>query len=171
MHSEIRAGSKLFLLMLLGILVTGFWACQHAGFSYRGGMTSKADRISIVDEGTQQGTWETPDLTLAYEYTRSRDDLDLRGRISFSRHLIYGYNTLERFTVQANFAGPEGKILDSVMLLVAGRNVDLEAMSFSRDFTLPPGSEYMVFSYRGRAKGSGGDQEGSVSWDFWKTPR
>ena len=102
------------------------------------------------------------------------DTFEISGKVAFSNHLVYNFRDFNDFFLTVYFTDAGGKINGEQNLTSAGVGQQIEKMSFNRRLTLPPGAEGMVFGYRGHAvdRSSGGSFgiDGSVDWEFWKTP-
>ena len=171
-------GKKYLKISILGIVLVGFLfgmiACQHSIFTYNGRLVKPANRIPLKEGGPHKSEWKEEDLTLNYNYQKQGDALEISGEVTFADHLVYNFRDFNDFFLTVYFTDMGGKINGEQTLTSAGVGQQIEKMSFNRRLTLPPGSEGMVFGYRGHAvdRSSGGafGFEGSVDWEFWKTP-
>ena len=171
-------GKKYLKISISGIAIVGFLfstiACQHSVFTYNGRMVKPANRIPLKEGGPHISEWKEEDLTLNYKYQKQGDTLEISGKVAFSNHLMYNFRDFNDFFLTVYFTDAGGKINGEQNLTSAGVGQQIEKMSFNRRLTLPPGAENMVFGYRGHAvdRSSGGSFgiDGSVDWEFWKTP-
>ena len=172
-------GKKYLKISISGIVIVGFLfsmiACQHSVFTYNGRMVKPANRIPLKEGGPHKSEWKEEDLTLNYNYQKQGDTLEISGEVTFTNHIVYNFRDFNDFFLTVYFTDVGGKINGEQTLTSAGVGQQIEKMSFNRRLTLPPGSEGMVFGYRGhavdRSSGSGSfGIDGSVDWEFWKTP-
>lgn len=150
-------------------------SCVHSATTYEGKMVDAANRIKIAKEGQQKSVWKTEDLTLDYEYSRESDSLALSGIVTFNQHLVNNFSALIDFISRVHFTDAEGRIIGGEQLVTAGYRQDIEKISFQKEFTLPQGTDAMVFSYQGSAEKRSSDsirlrRRGSTVWNFWKNP-
>lgn len=171
-------GKKYLKISISGIVIVGFLfsmiACQHSVFTYNGRMVKPANRIPLKEGGPHKSEWKEEDLTLNYEYQKQVDTLEISGKITFDNHIVYNYRDFTNFFLTVYFTDPDGRINGEQTLTGAGMGQQIEKISFNQQVKLPPGAENMVFGYRGQVvdRSSGGSFgiDGSVEWEFWKTP-
>jgi len=144
-------------------------------FTYEGYEVAEEDRIEIKEGGPNKGSWPTNDLTLDYTYKNHMDDFIISGKVSWAKHIEYNFRTLDHFFLRVYFVDAAGKIIAGKGVVYSGNNLEIENLSFEKQFVLPAGTVAMVFSYSGKVSehGTGGDrnfQGGRTDWDFWKSP-
>lgn len=156
------------------IPVLSLTACSGNPFTYEGHVVAEEDRIEIKEGGPHNGFWKTYDINVDYTYEKKTNALFFTGEISFNKHLMYNFRTLEHFYFRIYFVDEEGKILDGKGLVYSGYRVPLGPLSFQKELPLPDDSVAMVFSYTGSADEQGGgidsEIDGRTDWDFWRSP-
>jgi hypothetical protein len=156
------------------VFLLGTTACQHSVFSYNGKMVKPGIRIPIKPGGPHQSKWKEEDLTLDYRYLRKADSLNISGKITFTNHIVYNYRDFSDFFLTVYFTDADGRINGEKSMTSAGMGQPIGKLSFNKQVKLPPGTENMVFGYRGevvdRSGGSSFGLNGAIAWEFWKSP-
>ena len=160
--------------LFLFIALTAVLACKSY-LTYEGQEVAEEDRIEIKTGGPNEGAMRTNDLTFDYAYERNGDDFTLSGTISWANHLLYNFKTMEHFSLMLYFVDGSGKIIEEKNIVRSGHYVEIENLSFEKQFSLPAGAVAMVFGYSGKAvDGGSASSEGGrgeqIDWDFWKSP-
>ena len=160
--------------LFFGVALTALLSCKSY-LTYEGQEVAEEDRIEIKEGGPNKGALSTYDFSLSYVYERNKDGFTLSGKVTWSNHIIYNFRILEHFDLRVHFVDGSGKIIEGKGIVYSGHNMEIENLSFKKDFTLPAGAVAMVFSYSGRATehgaaGNSDDQGGQTDWEFWKSP-
>lgn len=171
-----------FKVLLVGLVMNLFFACATGNPLSPGAWVAEKDRITLQDGGPHQGSWQTRDLTINYEYGEAAKKLDVTGTIILADYIPKGYSTLDYLRIYIHLLAPDGVVLETRNIKYFGyfRQLDfLEKMTFKSQLDLPQDTAAIAFSYSGRASQGGGagniigDNSGSgqIAWDFWKIPR
>jgi hypothetical protein len=146
-------------------------ACAGVNPLSPGAWVEDKDRIPVLHQGEQKGTWQTRDLSIAYELTQKADKLELSGIVDFGAYLTKGFSTLGYLTIYIHALKDNGIVLKTVPVKTFGYRRDFDLlgkMSFKGHFDMPAGADIVAvaFSYSGTALDNGG----RITWDFWKVP-
>jgi hypothetical protein len=157
---------------LLGcMLVMAFmFGCQSLSFDPKGHTVPESKWIALPQAGEYSGTWTNDDLTLDYKLSRNQSQLRISGSIRFADRITNSFFIVQYFHLDAIPVDARGKVLDMIGLTTtSGMNIIFDhSLDFSSVLSLPPNTEAIVFSYRGKAlEGDGGD--GDIM-DFWEYP-
>jgi len=172
MSSPIFRGVLAVALMWLGLTA----ACAMPRYEYRGRPAQTENRIQLLAGGPHLGVSATQHLSIAYEYSQTDRDLSISAVVDLDQALKTGFNTLERLDIDLNFLDAEGAILATHRVYRSGfrRWILTAELSFEQRVTLPPGADFLLFSYAGRVLDTGSsDPQGAgsaVDWEFWETP-
>lgn len=158
------------LTMILFLVLCGFMlvACQSALFTYKGARISQANLIPLTEGGLKGAFFETEDVTVDYEYTRTGDNLRLGGEISYSRALQNSFSRVPDFYIRVFFADAQGTVLAYRGIIASGYGYTGDRMRFHELVALPPGTAFMAFGYSGIAVGS--STQDRVDKSFWFDP-
>jgi hypothetical protein len=178
MHSQkkILIASRLPMLFLLINLCI---ACVGGTSLSPGAWVEEEDRISILDGGPHEGSWQTRDLLIHYQYRETTSSLQITGVIEFASYIQKNFRTLEHLKLNIHFLEANGIVLDTKRIKAFGyrRFFDLLGqMSFNSRFDLTQDTVGFGFSYHGRVTEGGGSRNFSrsgdrIDWDFFKAPR
>ncbi len=166
---EILIGIKLAVLFFL---IPFFIACSGVNPLSSGAWVEEKNRISVLQDGQQEGSWTTRDLAINYELRQDANTIHISGEVDFSGHIGGGFSTLKYLTVYIHALKDDGIVLETKPVKTFGyrRQLDLMgALSFKGHFDMPTdaGIIAVAFSYSGTVEEGGG----RTSWDFWKVPR
>ena len=162
MPAVVKAG--VCILLLIGIS-----NCQSSLTSYRGKPVDPKNRFDLLEGGPHKGVWQTRDLLVEFQYLRKQRDLQISGLVKPQTYLLH-FNLLKSLLLSSHFVDAEGKVLADETIMSAGYRVEMpEQKRFKANLKIPPDSNAIAFSYRGRAYLSGDDGRGS-GWDFWQGP-
>jgi hypothetical protein len=120
-------------------------ACQGSLFSYRGRTVEPDRRIDLLEGGLHEGSWQTFDLTIEYQYEKKADKLQLSGVAELSDHYKYNYESLDNFYLTAFFLDIEGKVLEGKLVLNAITSEPDDKFSFKKSLEIPPGTVSISF--------------------------
>jgi hypothetical protein len=137
-------------------------ACSAKILTTEGKFVAEDRRIELSEGGTYQGSWETRDLTVDYEYLRSQDKLHILGQVSFQRE-----RSMDYFHCKVVFVSSDGTILQIKRVVSAPAYQEIRQLSFNRELELLEGSRWMAFSYSGATSGGGGSGSPNL---FWSVP-
>ena len=139
--------------ILLFLLIISVFAAQNS-CSTTGRMTvAKENRIPLISDKPQQGTWASQHVVLDYEFVKEGDTVGL---------IIDGRTTrrLDQIVVWVLFLDSQGKLLERETIFNSGfRTQRTKARriegTIERAYEVPPGTKYMAFQslkqpYRGR---------------------
>ena len=129
---------------LLFLLIISVFAAQNS-CSTTGRMTvAKENRIPLISDKSQQGTWASQHVVLDYEFVKEGDTVGL---------IIDGRTTrrLDQIVVWVLFLDSQGKLLERETVFNSGfRTQRTKARriegTIERAYEVPPGTKYMAFS-------------------------
>lgn len=130
--------SRYFLLCILFLLVSMSLGCR----GFIGSTVPRPSRISLLDQDTGRGVWQTEDLTLSYAYSRDRDLLRISGEGTLYRRGVRYFN------LSLYFVDAEGTVIGSTGVLSA---VGGGPVSFQTEKTVPQGTRSFAFGYTGES--------------------
>lgn len=154
-------------------------ACTGNLFSYRGATAQEKNRIALLEGGPFQGSWQTRDLAVKYNYLRDKKNLQISGTILLDSSLKTGFSTLEYLFFWVNFLGVDGNVLDTKGIMTSSHKkwILIENLFFKSRLEMPENTLAIAFSYRGRVRNGGGstiagDRLGEATdWEFWDVPK
>jgi hypothetical protein len=138
--------------------------CQGSLLSYKSGIVLESQRIPLPTGNQISSSWESRDLRIDYQWTRTGDNLKISGKVQFAGQLKYNYTRLDYFNLALIFVGQNGDVFE-IRNLAAKTDDGIESASFDTDAHLPPDTSYFAFSYQGVARNSE-----SEDVDFWNYP-
>ena len=141
-HTKIDNRSSLIFYFLAMIFLMG---CVSG---YAGKMVPLQHRIAAAEGGPHRGLWTGKHIEFNYTYSRTSDQVDISGDISFTKSSVY--KSARDFTLWMHFVDSEGKIVESIALLNTssfgtGQKINKQNLS------LPAGTNSLTFSYRGES--------------------
>ena len=163
-------GDKVWAVFKTGvcvILLGNLAACQGGIGSYAGKTVDAKDRIELLEGGPHQGSWETRDLLVEFQYTREPQNLQISGLIKLQEYLLNIY-WLKNLYLRLHFVDAGGKVMADQALLKSVSNLKRvpSEVSFQADLKIPSDAAAIAFSYRGWAK----EGPRAEDWEFWKAP-
>jgi hypothetical protein len=163
------AQTSRWLLALSIVVLTG---CQGILLTYKGAIVREGYLIALTDGTQRDGFYQSPDLTIEYQWTRSGNELWLSGLTTFTPRIRNGFNLIPYFHLSLFFTDAQGQILEDRRIGTPGSGDPSNPMRFSEKLLLPPGTANMAFSYSGQARGSGGagKEDGGGDMPFWQVP-
>jgi hypothetical protein len=172
---EMRFGKKTligFNLFAVFILINLFLACSGVMPLSRGAWVEEKNRIPVLHDGQQEGSWQTRDLSISYELRKEGNTLRISGVVDFGGHITRNFSTLEYLTIYIHALKDNGIVLQTKPVKTFGyrRQFDLLGkLSFKGHFDMAADADILAvaFSYHGTAR----EQGGAISWEFWKIPR
>ena len=158
-----------WLLVASSIVLTG---CQGALLTYKGAKVRDAYLIALTDGTQKSASYQSPDLTIEYQWVRSGNELQLSGLAKFTPRIRNNFNMIPSFLLSVFFTDAHGSILEDRGIPTPGSDDPNNQIRFSEKLLLPPGTANMAFSYSGQARDSGGDGKGSGGGvtPFWQIP-
>jgi hypothetical protein len=161
----------LFKFALLLFLVQLFFACAGVNPLSPGSWVEEKNRVPVLQDGQQKGSWQTPDLSIEYELRKEANRLQISGVVDFGAYITKGFSTLEYLTIYIHALKDNGIVLKTIPVKTFGyrRQFDLLGkMSFNGDFDMSADVDIVAvaFSYSGTVMEGGG----RTTWDFWKVP-
>ena len=156
------------LLLLLAQLVI---ACAGVNPMSPGAWVEEKDRVPVLQDGRQQGSWKTPDLSIEYELKKEANRLQISGVVDFGAYITKGFSTLEYLYIYIHTLKENGIVVKTIPIKTFGyrRHFDLLGkMSFKGDLDISGDVDIVAvaFSYSGTVMEGGG----RTTWDFWKVP-
>lgn len=137
-------------------------ACRTMPVSYSGGMVPSSKQVPLVESGLRSGQYNTEDLRIDYEYSRSGSKLSISGSIYFEDRIIYSFLRIEQFHADLIFVDAGGRALEAQGLTTSSFSKSDSGLTFSRDVVIPANAASLSFSYSGTAKSGDRDRgEGS----------
>ena len=126
--------------------------CQTMPVSYSGGMVPTSKQVPLVESGARSGQYNTEDLRIDYEYSRSGNKLSISGSIYFEDRIIYSFLRIEQFHADLIFVDAGGRALEAQGLTTSSFSKADSGLTFSRDVAIPANAASLSFSYSGTAK-------------------
>jgi hypothetical protein len=160
--------SRSTILILSALL---FFACVGVNPLSPGAWVEDKDRIPVLHQGQQSGSWQTRDLSIAYELRQQANRLEISGVVDFGAYVTNGFSTLEYLTIYIHALKDNGIVLKTIPVKTFGYRRDfylLGKMSFKGHFDMPADVDVVAvaFSYSGTVMEGGG----RTTWSFWKVP-
>jgi hypothetical protein len=119
----------------------------------------------------KRGTFQTRDLTVNYEYSRTGGQLLISGAIQFASSLQMGFSLVRGFHLGLLIMNAQGNILSNQGLMTISRRDPEKVSTFSTSMSLPPQASSMAFHYTGKATEGLPSRDGGVETEFWHYPR
>ena len=132
-------GIKSGLWLLLIILMA-----SQGDFANAQRMVAEKDRISLSQDASNEGTWESSDVILDYQYVREAGKITL----TFQGRAKAKYDQL---IVRVEFLDAQGNILDRKTVYNSGFRGELSKSKkyrkkrFKKSFEIPPQVTHMAF--------------------------
>jgi hypothetical protein len=127
-------------------------ACQTMPVSFSGGMVPSSKQVPLVESGLRSGQYNTEDLRIDYEYSRSGNKLSISGSIYFADRIINSFLRIEQFHADLIFVDAGGRALEAQGLTSSSFSKSDGGLTFSRDVAIPVNAASLSFSYSGTAK-------------------
>jgi hypothetical protein len=157
--------------LLLALLIIVLTDCQGSLLTYKGAWVSGKYRIALEDGTQRSGSYQSPDLTIEYQWERSGNELQLSGTAEFTSEMRNSYDWISSFHLSVFFTDAQGIILEGRGIPTPGCENLNNRMRFSEKLLLPPGTANMAFGYSGQARDSGsGGKGGSGEISFGQVP-
>jgi hypothetical protein len=162
MYTNLRTGigwkwlSRYALVIVVGTMLIG---CQTATMGYSGATLAPSSQIPLAEGMKHTDRYETLDVTIDYEYTRSGDALQLSGVVRYGAGLQHNFTMVPQFYMRLYFADAKGNVLNYHGVPISGYGYTDDVMRFSEHLTLPPGTAVMAFGYTGYARDTGGGRD------------
>ena len=154
------------LLAASSIVWTG---CQGVLLTYKGAKVRDAYLIALTDGTQKSASYQSPELTIEYQWERSGNELQLSGLAKFTPRIENNFSRIPSFLLSVFFTDAQGSILEDRGIPTPGSDDSNNQLRFSEKLLLPPGTANMAFSYSGQACGGGG-ADGSEDMYFWQIP-
>ena len=159
-------------LAILFFLIPFFMACSGVNPLSSGAWVEEKNRIPVLQDGQQEGSWKTRDLAIKYELRQEANTIYISGEVDFGGHISGGFSTLETLTVYIHSLKGNGIVLQTKPVKTFGyrRQLDLMGpMTFKGQFDTSGEADIVAvaFSYSGTVMEGGG----RTTWEFWKIPR
>jgi len=161
-----------FKLCIGFILINLFLSCSGVNPLSPGAWVEEKNRIPVLADGSQEGSWETRDLTIEYELLQDDNTIQISGVVNFGGHHTSNFTTLEYLEIYIHALGPNGIVTQTKAVKTFGFRRQVWMMgelSFDGDFEMSADSDIIAvaFSYSGTVHTGGGE----TGLDFWKVPR
>ena len=158
-----------FVIVCLGVL--SWSGCANFIKPEIGAVARKEARIPLVENGVQEGVFETNDLKISYSLSGVGEKITLSGYLVFDRSLTNSFPTVESFFLKMNFLDIEGRVIETVDITpiynTFWRVPEKLELSVSR--MLPTGSKAIAFNYFGMFRGERFD-DSMGSWEIYSFP-
>jgi hypothetical protein len=166
------AGCRQRSRWLLALSIIALTGCQGILLTYKGAVVREGNLIALTDGTQRGGFYQSPDLTIEYQWERSGNELQLSGLAMFTPRIRNGFNLIPYFHLSLFFTDAQGKILEDRRIGTPGSGDPSHPMRLSEKLLLPPETANMAFSYSGQARGSGGagKEDGGGDMPFWQVP-
>jgi hypothetical protein len=161
---------RLSAIICVLLLVSG---CQALLINPRGHMVPEDKRIAIPDSGEWTGVYKTEDLVLTYKMVRTAGQLNISGRIQFTRRIAENFPVIGYFHLDAIPTDAQGKAQDMAGLTsVTSYNTEYMTpsdppLAFNTSIMVSENTRSLAFSYTGKAYDPTEDGGGT---DFWEYP-
>ena len=161
----------IFKSTLLFVFIQLSFACSGVNPLSPGAWVEEKNRVPVLQEGLQKGSWQTPDLSIEYELKKEANKLQISGVVDFGGHITKGFSTLEYLYIYLHALKDNGIVLKTMPVRTFGyrQHFDLLGkMSFNGHFDMSGDVAIVAvaFSYSGTVMEGGG----RTTWDFWKVP-
>ena len=161
-----------FKLFIVFTLINLFGACSGVNPLSPGAWVEEKNRIPVLADGPQEGSWQTRDLAIEYELLQQDNTIQISGVVIFEGHHTSNFSTLEYLTIYIHALDSNGIALETKAVKTFGHRFLFLApgkLSFDGDFEMVADVDIIAvsFSYSGTVESGGGD----AGWDFWKVPR
>jgi len=133
---EILIVIKLFILFFL---IPFFMACSGVNPLSSGAWVEEKNRIPVLHDGQQKGSWQTRDLSIKYELRQEANRIQISGVVDFGSSITKGFSTLEYLTIYIHSLKHNGIVLKTKPVKTFGyrRHFDLlGTMSFGNSISL-----------------------------------
>ncbi len=116
-----------FKLFILFFLIPFFIACSGVNPLSSGAWVEEKNRIPVLQDGQQKGSWETRDLSIKYELRQEANTIHISGEVDFGGYISGGFSTLETLTVYIHALKDNGIVLQTKPVRTFGyrRHFDL----------------------------------------------
>lgn len=155
----------------MGALVFLLVGCQMPLLTGNGDRLMPDARIAIAQGAAQSGTFQSNDITVVYQYSRSAPGtLEIAGKVTFSTAMQENFTVVNYFYLGIYLADSSGTILGMRDLAGTG-GVNFTGrgptdVTFKKTLQVPAATAMMAFRYTGRAES---DMRGSPT-DFFSDP-
>jgi hypothetical protein len=169
---RIKANTLIKLESVILLFLTQlFFACAGVNPLSPGAWVEEQNRVPVLQDGQQKGSWQTRDLSIEYELRKEANRLQISGVVDFGAYITKGFSTLEYLTIYLHALKDNGIVLKTIPVKTYGyrRQFDLLGkMSFKGHFDMSADVDIVAvaFSYSGTVMEGGG----RTTWDFWKVP-
>jgi hypothetical protein len=150
---------KILLLLFfcaLTLLVSG---CLNSQALYIGNKVT-ADKVPLVKDAHQVGTWETFDLKIDYEVFSRGELLEITGRIELGDHQKMVYDYVRSLDVYLFFLDDDSRVLLTEPLERTFRGSTEQTMLFTRSYKTPNDAKALSFGYSGQVA----ERDGQMSF-------
>jgi hypothetical protein len=143
---------RLTLLLAAALILFG---CQSTATYYQG-YKADNDSISALTDPAAQGSWETFDINLTYQYDQTGDMLKISGAANFSLYYEMNITRIKNMDLYLFFLDENSSVLETARLNKFGYYQPEDQLSFAGNLAIPPGAKSFAFGYRGQAFEEGG---------------
>ncbi len=150
---------------LVSLLLLSQAACVPTSELYHGKQIPSGQNETVLQEGSYQGTFETFDISMTYEYLLNGEVLELSGNLALGRHYQRLYTRLQNLRVYLFILDHDSLVSKTVPLLDIASAATEEAFEFKQLIKVPAGSKALAFGYLGKVS----ELEGTAN--FYQLPR
>jgi len=154
--------------MVMGLLSS----CIGSITGVKNHMVREENRI-YLDHGNQKINfiWSTEDLSLSYKYLISENTINIDGKITLASK-ITNFGVMEELRLWINFVDAAGRIMDRKIIYASPYRkwIPMLGLSFNAALPVPRESVALTFSYSGKVIDGVSNDDGGISWAFWKRP-
>ena len=145
-------------------------ACSGRLFSFRGAKVTQKNLMFQLQDGNQQGVWQTNELAIKYQYQLTPETLKIVGTTELLGGFATGFSWIKYFSVYLLFLDDQGIVAENVLIYSAGsyRTNDMIPMEFEKTIPVPEGTRTISFAYDGELTEAGTDDHASYS--IWFSP-
>lgn len=162
------ASWKSYMLVLGAVFLLS--GCQAVFVTSRGHVVPPRDRIALVAQGQQSGSWRTRSVRIRYRYVRTSNQLRISGHLQFGDYLQKVYPYIVYCHSGVLLLNDHGRVLAAKNLTTSRPYApSTEVVPFRVTYDLPPGTTAFAFSYTGRAREIAANQGGGVT-SFYHYP-
>jgi len=137
----------------------------------KGGQITSGHTITILP-GSQNGQYDSRDLSIRYQYKHEGDKLQISGTVTMKDSVTMSFRDMDQFHLKLILGDSQGKVLEMTGLITMSNYDTTDTVQFTRSIDLPPGTRVLAFGYEGAASSSssGGGRGDGVSETLWEYP-
>jgi hypothetical protein len=145
-------------------------SCSLGLYTYKGAEVTEQNRILLLTQGEQQGSWKTNELAITYQYQMTPETLKIAGTTELLGGFAIGFSWIKRLAVNLLFLDNQGIVIENALIYSVGNHHSINTipMVFEKTIPVPEGALTISFAYEGELRGSG--TEDQTAYDIWFSP-